>query len=62
MAKKNPKNITKTYCIDQDTWEEFEYLCSEERIAPGSQVYQLIRKFVVSQRDSNMPIVEESVQ
>lgn len=61
MAKKNPKNITKTYCIDKDTWEEFEYLCNEDRIAPGSRVYQLIRKEVLSQRDSNMPIAEESL-
>lgn len=61
MPKKNPKNITKTYCIDKDTWEEFEYLCNEDRISPGSRVYQLIRKEVLSQRDSSMPIGEESL-
>lgn len=62
MPKKNPKNLTKTYCIDKETWDEFEYLCEEEKIAPGSRVFQLIRKFVLSQRETNMPIGEESLR
>lgn len=61
MSRKNPKDIIKSYCIDRETWEEFYAICEEDREPPGTRVYKLIRKEVLSHRNSNKPIVEDSL-